>query len=350
MTKLKTIILLILIITGGIIMLKCNEKTKTSSNNDVATNALSTRERDIALIASYTASSNMPMLEQSIEQGLKNGLTVNEIKEVLIQMYAYCGFPKSLNALNVLMKVSQNGNYTMGKEGTPLPANSDKNKIGEQTQTRLAGRKVSGGIFDFAPTINDYLRAHLFADNFSRGILSDSEREIATISALASTEGVESQLNSHIQIGKNTGLTDDKIADILYLASRQKMDVFGIGEKNEAFAKYFKGQSYLNRLSKEQVSIANVTFEPKCRNNWHIHHNGGQILLITGGNGYYQEWGKPAQKLKKGDVVNIPAETKHWHGAGKDSWFSHIAIEVPSQNGSTEWLEEVSDEEYNKLK
>lgn len=102
-------------------------------------------------------------------------------------------------------------------------------------------------------------------------------------------------------------------------------------------------------MSKDQVGIANVTFEPACRNNWHIHHKGGQILIVTQGVGYYQEWGKPAQKLKVGDVVNIPAEVKHWHGATADSWFSHLAIEVPSEGGSTEWLEEVSDTDYKKL-
>jgi quercetin dioxygenase-like cupin family protein len=94
----------------------------------------------------------------------------------------------------------------------------------------------------------------------------------------------------------------------------------------------------------------NVTFEPRCRNNWHIHHNGGQILLVTAGRGYYQAWGEPARELHVGDVVNIPAETKHWHGAAKDSWFTHIAVEVPSENGSTEWLEPVDDNVYDKLK
>ena len=103
-------------------------------------------------------------------------------------------------------------------------------------------------------------------------------------------------------------------------------------------------------MTKDQIGIFNVTFEPKCRNNWHIHHGGGQILIVTDGRGWYQEWGKDAQKLKKGDVVNIPADIKHWHGAAADSWFSHIAIEVPSQNGSTEWLEKVSDEQYYNLK
>ena len=103
-------------------------------------------------------------------------------------------------------------------------------------------------------------------------------------------------------------------------------------------------------LTTEGVGIGNVTFEPGCRNNWHVHHKGGQILLCTGGRGYYQEWGKEPQELHAGDVVNIPPEVKHWHGAAKDSWFQHLAVEVPAEGGSNEWLEEVSDEEYNKLK
>lgn len=125
--------------------------------------------------------------------------------------------------------------------------------------------------------------------------------------------------------------------------------LFPRGEKNEAFKEYFVGQSYLNMLTTTGVAIGNVTFEPGCRNNWHIHHKGGQILLVTNGRGYYQEWGKPAQELKPGDVVNIAPEVKHWHGAAKDSWFAHIAIEVPAPGSSNEWLEPVDDEQYNKL-
>lgn len=128
--------------------------------------------------------------------------------------------------------------------------------------------------------------------------------------------------------------------------------MFPMGDKNEAFAKYFIGQSYLNMLSTEQVMIGNVTFEPGCRNNWHIHHaksGGGQILLVTAGKGYYQEWGKEPRELHPGDVVNIPAEVKHWHGAAPDSWFAHLAVEVPAEGASNEWLEPVSDEEYGKL-
>lgn len=126
--------------------------------------------------------------------------------------------------------------------------------------------------------------------------------------------------------------------------------IFPMGEENKAYEKYFVGKSYLNMLSTERVPIGNVTFEPGCRNNWHIHHKGGQILLCTDGRGYYQEWGNEPRELKAGDIVNIPPETKHWHGAAPDSWFSHIAIEVPAEGSSNEWLEAVSAEDYNRLK
>ena len=134
-----------------------------------------------------------------------------------------------------------------------------------------------------------------------------------------------------------------------------KVNVFGQGEPNVSFAKYFIGNSYLNPLTKKEessLSLTNVTFEQGCRNNWHIHHatkDGGQILICTAGFGWYQEEGKDAISLEPGTVIVIPANVKHWHGGKKDSWFSHIALEVPGENTSNEWLEEVSDKEYNKL-
>ena len=128
--------------------------------------------------------------------------------------------------------------------------------------------------------------------------------------------------------------------------------VFPIGAPNDAYAAYFTGKSYLAPVSSSQVGIYNVTFEPACRNNWHIHHaktGGGQILVCVAGRGYYQEAGKPAQLLVPGDVVNIPPEVKHWHGAAPDSWFSHLAVEVPGTETSNEWCEPVTDEAYPKL-
>ena len=133
----------------------------------------------------------------------------------------------------------------------------------------------------------------------------------------------------------------------------KELSVFSTGKPNDAYAQYFDGQSYLNMLSLKQVVVGNVTFEPGCRNHWHIHHadkGGGQILLCTGGRGYYQEWGKEPQELHPGDVVNIPQGVKHWHGAAPDSWFQHLAIEVPGENPKNEWCEPVDEADYARLK
>lgn len=134
--------------------------------------------------------------------------------------------------------------------------------------------------------------------------------------------------------------------------NQNEISIFPLGEDNKTYAKYFIGKSYLKMLSTEQVVVANVTFEPGCRNNWHIHHaqnGGGQILLVTAGKGFYQEYGKLPRELHPGDVINIPAGVKHWHGAAPNSWFAHLAIEVPGTVCSTEWCEPVNEKEYNNL-
>ncbi|WP_308751926.1 cupin domain-containing protein [uncultured Anaerotruncus sp.] len=134
--------------------------------------------------------------------------------------------------------------------------------------------------------------------------------------------------------------------------NNEQAGLFGLGRPNDAFAQYFIGQSYLNPVTTEGMGIFNVTFEPACRNNWHIHHatkGGGQILLCMSGRGWYQEWGKPARELRPGDSVVIPPEVKHWHGAARDSWFAHLAIEVLGENTSNEWCEAVDDETYDQL-
>ena len=209
--------------------------------------------------------------------------------------------------------------------------------------------------------------------------LSLKMRSIVTLTALISKGIVDSSLTYHLTTAKKNGVTRTEMAEILthlafyagwpnaWAAFRMAKEVyaeecsteehggfFGIGEPNVNFAQYFIGNSYLNPLTdpKETVFIANVTFEPGCRNNWHIHHadkGGGQLLICVDGEGWYQEEGKPAQSLKPGDVVTIPAEVKHWHGAKKDGWFSHLAVEVPGENTSNEWCEPVTEEEYNKL-
>ena len=144
-------------------------------------------------------------------------------------------------------------------------------------------------------------------------------------------------------------------AAIIDEAAFDAANIFGKGAPNDAFAQYFTARSFLNPLTDPAafpLFAANVTFEPGCRNNWHVHHaqeGGGQLLICTAGKGWYQEWGKPARSLAPGDVVQIPANVKHWHGAAADSWFSHIAVEVPGVDASSEWLEPVSDGEYSAL-
>lgn len=188
---------------------------------------------------------------------------------------------------------------------------------------------------------------------------------------------LDNSFHFHLANAKKNGVTQGEMAEILthlafyagwpnaWAAFRMAVDVyrddegkdgglFGIGAPNDAYAKYFTGNSYLKPLTnpQETVFMANVTFEPECRNNWHIHKaksGGGQILLCTGGRGWYQEWGKNAQKLFPGTVVAIPTNVKHWHGAAKDSWFSHVAIEFPGDGTSSEWCEPVSAEQYNVL-
>lgn len=332
-----------------------------------AESALSNKEIEIVKISSLTAKGDQKNLETELNKALDSKMTVYEIKEILVQLYAYCGFPRSLNALSTFMKVtderSAKGIYDeYGVEPVDLPKDSNRYEVGATVQTELVGAPVTGRLYEFEPAMDRYLKEHLFADIFARGVLTYEEREIATISALSSMREVEPQLKAHIQIGLNAGLKQEQIDEILKITNYKSKEqikkeketfrniIFDRGNKNEAFSQYFTGNSYLNMLNLSGVTVANVTFEPKCRNNWHIHHKGGQILLVTQGRGYYQEWGQPARELKAGDVVNIPAEVKHWHGAAKDSWFVHIVIEIPAKNSKTEWLEPVDEVEYNKLK
>lgn len=241
---------------------------------------------------------------------------------------------------------------------------------------QTAGRNELG---NFAPKFAELNDDVLFGEVWSRDELPSKTRSIITITALVSKGLIDSSFKYHLITAKNNGVSKTEIAEILthlafyvgwpnaWAAFRIAKEVyqdcdeeknggmFGLGEPNKAFSKYFIGNSYLKLLTdpKETIFMANVTFEPGSRNNWHIHKaskGGGQILLCVSGRGYYQEWGKPAIELHEGDVAVIKAGVKHWHGATKDSWFSHIAVEVPGEDTSNEWLEAVSNEEYNKLK
>ncbi|MDE6189161.1 MAG: carboxymuconolactone decarboxylase family protein [Clostridia bacterium] len=229
-------------------------------------------------------------------------------------------------------------------------------------------------LLDLAPKFAELNDDVLFGEVWSReDKLSLRDRSMITVTALMTKGIFDSSLKAHIQNAKNNGITKEEMVEVIthvafyagwpnawavfptvrevYAddAVNSSDSLFGLGEPNAAYAKYFIGKSYLKMLTSQGVKIANVTFEPRCRNNWHIHRKGGQILLCTDGEGWYQEYDKPAQKLKPGDVVYIQPDVKHWHGAGKDSWFTHLAVEIPADGASNEWLEAVADEEYDKL-
>lgn len=246
---------------------------------------------------------------------------------------------------------------------------------------QTAGRDALG---EFAPDFAHFNDDVLFGENWNNQDIEHKTRCIITVVALMSSGVTDSSLKYHLENAKKAGVSKKEIAAVIthvafYVgwpkgwavfnmakevwcdndtyedekAAHQNKMVFPIGEPNDAFAKYFTGQSYLAPVSTEQVPVFNVTFEPSCRNNWHIHNadkGGGQILICVAGRGYYQEWGKEPQEMNPGDCINIPAGVKHWHGAAPDSWFSHLAVEVAGENCSNQWLEPVDDETYSKLK
>jgi Uncharacterized homolog of gamma-carboxymuconolactone decarboxylase subunit len=245
---------------------------------------------------------------------------------------------------------------------------------------QTAGRDSLGQFAPMFAHLNDDV---LFGEVWNEDVLSIKTKCIITVVSLMASGITDSSLAYHLENAKNHGVTREEIAAIIThvtmytgwpkgwavfrLAKEvwkekgealtekenyQQSIFFPIGEPNDAFAKYFAGQSYLAPVSTEQVPVFNVTFEPGCRNNWHIHKaesGGGQILICVGGRGYYQEWGKEAVEMTPGDVINIPVGVKHWHGAAPDSWFSHLVMEVPGEGTANEWCEPVSDEDYNKL-
>lgn len=245
---------------------------------------------------------------------------------------------------------------------------------------QTAGRMQLGS---FAPEFAHYNDDVLFGENWNNTDIDLKTRCIVTMVALMSSGITDSSLVYHLQNAKAHGVTKAEAAAIIthtafyvgwpkgWAVFRLAMEVwkdegnaqdakaahaasmmFPIGKPNDGFAQYFIGQSFLAPISASQVGIFNVTFEPGCRNNWHVHHaakGGGQILVCVAGRGWYQEWGQAAVEMKPGDCVNIPAGVKHWHGAAADSWFSHLAIEVPGENSRNEWLEPVDDAQYTAV-
>ena len=249
-----------------------------------------------------------------------------------------------------------------------------------KTITQTAGRSQLG---DFAPMFAHLNDDVLFGEVWNADAIDLKTKCIITVVSLMASGITDSSLGYHLQNAKNNGVTKEEIAAVITHATmyvgwpkgwavfRQAKEIwneesparsakdawqnsifFPVGEENP-YGQFFVGQSYLAPVSTEQVPVFNVTFEPGCRNNWHVHHaakGGGQLLLCVGGRGWYQECGREAVPMTPGTVVNIPANVKHWHGAAADSWFSHLAVEVGGENCSNEWLEPVSEDEYKKLK
>ena len=389
--------LIITIVAAGTMLLAaCGKKT----NTDKDMNTLSFNKEQAAamtVIACHEARGDQSSLAVAIGEGFDAGLTANQMKEALSQLYAYTGFPRSLNALGTLKKVmEERGDVEMGAESSPLPNGYDALKQGTEVQTKLSGQPFN---YDFCPAEDYYLKAHLFGDIFARDNLTHADRELVTVSALSGLENVMPQLQAHVRGALNMGVTEEQLRSIpvalksaglqaealrceaaIAAAVDGKNDMvcaqspWPIGEPNTAYAQYFIGNSYLAVLDPAS-GLCNVSFEPGCRNNWHVHHGATQILICVSGRGWYQEWGKPAVELKPGVTIAVPEGVKHWHGAAKDSWMQHLTYHADAKPGNsnelmeqreqsdarinfaesrhksseTQWLEPVSDEQYNTL-
>ena len=379
MKPIKIFLILVLMIcffTGA-----ANAQQPVKANNS----PLNRKQQGIVTISAFTAKGDLVQLQKALNNGLDAGLTINEIKEVLVQLYAYAGFPRSLNALNLFMAVLKERkgkgiNDSLGKDPTPLPTGKSSLQFGTEMQTKLVGQPVKGEVYTFAPAIVQFLKEHMFGDILGRDNLDWKTRELATISALAALGGVENQLRSHFGVGMYNGLTEPQLHQLVSLiysqvgskegnaakevlqnvlgqkrsvpatnSGQQKVDtLFPKGEKitNDNFMGTAWLQPLITGDSLNPTSVGNVTFEPGARTKWHL-HPGGQILLVTGGVGYYQEKGSPKRILRKGDVVKCPPNVPHWHGASPNEEFIQVAI-TSAAKGATMWLQPVTNEEYNE--
>ena len=357
----------------------------TQNEVPAATPLVEKREVELIRLVSLVTQQSGALLQEEVATALAQGLSPEEILEAIYQCAPYTGFPRTVDAVEIARSVFKAKNVKVDENRATVTAQS-RLEAGADAQGTLFGetfRDMAKNGKDGMPTINYFLASNCFGDYYTRKGLDLNTRELLTMAILVNL-GTEPQLKAHI--GANlkirtaeyveqaiynclpycgyprtlnglrllkVAVAETKVAADAKTIPGKDWSVFPVGKPNDAYAKYFVGKSYLDMISTEQVGVGNVTFEPACRNNWHIQHakkGGGQILIATAGRGYYQEWGKPAVELKPGDVVNIPAGVKHWHGAAPDSWFQHLAIEVPGEGTSNEWLEPVSDEEYARLK
>jgi quercetin dioxygenase-like cupin family protein/alkylhydroperoxidase/carboxymuconolactone decarboxylase family protein YurZ len=377
MKQIKILMLLLFVMSSVANDLNAQQTTNKS---------LDKKYQSIIAISALTAKGDLLQLQKALGDGLDAGLTINEIKEVLVHLYAYCGFPRSLQGINTFIAVLESRKAKgitdkIGREATPDKSGLSKYQRGKnalQTLTGQAEREPKTGYAAFAPVIDTFLKEHLFADIFDRDILTYSEREIVTVSALTSLGGVEPMMQSHIRIALRLGITESQLREMLSIieasVGKEEADagrrvLSGITNStatqsatntagtNNIYAKgvrapatNFTGVAWVNMLVQPQdkldASIGVVTFEPGARTNWHK-HPGGQILVVTEGKGYYQERGQPVRIMQKGDVVKCLPNVEHWHGGSPDTKVTHVAIGPNAEKGNAVWLERVTDEEFN---
>lgn len=381
----------------GVVMLLSSISGNANAQTDMHKDSLSKQQEKIITIAAFAAKGDLNKLKPEIIAGLEAGLTVNEIKEVLVQLYAYSGFPRSLRGLQTLMSVlderkARGINDNWGRKTSPITDTRDKYERGKDILAKLSGTtppkgRPQTGYAAFSPEIETFLKEHLFADIFERDVLTYAQRELVTVSILISIGGVEPMLNAHMNLCLNVGISPEQLKQLVtvievnvdksaadsakvvfneLIQSKglpvEKMQIGSVNNKasNHIFQKgtmikndYFSGIAWLQMLvnanENNDISIANVAFEPGVRNNWHSHPS-GQILICIKGKGYYQEKGKPIQMLNVGDVVEILPNVVHWHGATPDGEFEHIAINPQVHKGSVVWLQPVTNEEYNSYR
>ena len=361
----------------------------------IRTEGLSAKQQRIVAIAAFTATGDLPKLKTALNGGLDAGLTINEIKEILVQLYAYAGFPRSLNGITTFMDVlaereRKGTRDVVGAQPSPFPVERTSIEIGTDIQERLIGGPATGRYISFSPEIDAFLKGHLFGDIFGRDNLDFQSREIATISALAALGNVNPQLQGHFSIGFNTGLTETQMRSLVAVlaaqvgkkqadnasavlaevvrtrtaggtkavsiapAAPQGFPTISISNESSrqtypAPAEHFTGSAVVRPLfqasNASRVSAAYVTFEPGARTAWHDHPL-GQALIVSAGTGWVQQWGGPVQIMRAGDVVSTPPGVKHWHGATATTSVTHIAIQEQRDGRSVQWMEKVSDEQY----
>lgn len=355
--------------------------------NHSSPDTLDIKQQTLVAVAATAGKGDAQLLPALFGEALDAGWSVNELKEAMIHLYAYAGFPRSLNGLNMLkavleQRVKKGINDDLGRVPGPLPSITTKLEGGTILQARLLGNNTRTGTADFAPIIDVFLKEHLFWDIFSRDNLDFKTRELITISVIAGLGNAEPQLRAHIGVSMYNGITKaqleqwaaviqqkvgskegNMVRSVLQetittdrtalksgagLQDDKVMDgaIFSTGKKisNQNFV----GQVWLQQLvtsdGNNSIQVGNVTFKPGARTKWHL-HPGGQILLAISGIGYYQEKGQAKKILRKGDVVKCPSNIAHWHGASADTSFVQVAI-TDTQKGSTLWLKPVTEKEY----